>query len=86
MPSRNLLPRLLPFMLLMSACTQSDDKVYGALHGQTAVVGTSSYVTVSTVPNEAEALPLAKEHCAKFGKFAFFKSIKDGRANFDCTS
>ena len=41
---------------------------------------TSTYVTVSDVYNEMDALPLADAHCAKFGKIARFNHRERIRA------
>lgn len=73
--------------LLLGACAAagggSDANVYGGLFGQ-RVVGNETYVTVSNVWNEMDALPLAEKHCGKFGKAAKFTHTEGSKAIFDC--
>jgi hypothetical protein len=74
--------------LVLSGCAGSlagnDAHIYPlGLFGQN-VVGNETYVTVSNVYNEMDALPLAERHCAKFGKAARFKHMERIRAIFDC--
>ena len=72
----------------LSGCAGSlagnDAHIYPlGLFGQN-VVGNETYVTVSNVYNEMDALPLAEAHCAKFGKSARFNHMERIRAIFDC--
>lgn len=74
--------------LILSGCAGSlagnDAHIYPlGLFGQN-VVGNEIYVTVSNVYNEMDALPLAENHCAKFGKSARFNHMERIRAIFDC--
>jgi hypothetical protein len=62
---------LVSLALVLAACGQS-------------VTGTKAYVTVGNVWSDAHALPLAQEHCEKYGKTARFKYIENHRATFDC--
>jgi hypothetical protein len=50
------------------------------------VSGNGSYVTVSNVWSDADALPEATKHCAKWGKEPRLKYFDDNRfsAVFDC--
>jgi hypothetical protein len=57
--------------------------IYPGLFGQ-RVVGNEVYVTVSNVYNEMDALPLATQHCATYGKVARFDHMEQIRAVFDC--
>ena len=62
----------------------SDANIYPlGLFGQ-RVVGNDVYVTISNVWNEMDALPLADEHCRKYGKSARFNKMEQQRAVFDC--
>ncbi len=61
----------------------SDARLYPGFFGQN-VVGNETYVTVSNVWNEMDALPLAEKHCAQFGKAARFNHMEGQRAIFDC--
>jgi len=62
--------------LCACAAPNEDAHIYPGLFGQ-RVVGNASYVSVSNVWNEMDALPLADQHCAKYGK-------EGARAIFDC--
>ena len=73
--------------LVLAGCVGSlagnDAHIYPlGLFGQN-VVGNETYVTVSNVYNEMDALPLADAHCAKFGKSARFNHMERIRAIFD---
>lgn len=57
--------------------------IYGGAFGQD-VVGNAAYVTVSNVWNEMDALPLADQHCAQYGKVARFSSKEGHRVVYDC--
>jgi hypothetical protein len=61
----------------------NDAHIYPGLFGQN-VVGNETYVTVSNVYNEMDALPLAERHCKQFSKAARFKQMIGIRAVFDC--
>ena len=61
----------------------NDARMYPGFFGQDAV-GNEAYVTVTNAYNEIDALPLAKQHCAKFNKVARFKQMERIRAIFDC--
>lgn len=71
--------------LLLAGCTASgeDAHIYPGLFGQ-RIVGNETYVTVSNVHNDMDALPLADGHCRKFGKAARFNHMEGARAVFDC--
>jgi hypothetical protein len=60
-----------------------DANIYGSPFGQ-RVVGNDQFVTISNVWNEMDALPLAQQHCRKFGKSARFSHMEPYRAIFDC--
>lgn len=72
---------------LLTGCTGSltgeDAHIYPGLFGQN-VVGNETYVTVSNVYNEIDALPLADAHCAKYSRAARFNHMERIRAIFDC--
>ena len=69
---------------LNGCATGGDTQIYPlGLVGQ-RVVGNESYVTVSNVWNEMDALPLADKHCAQYGKSARFTHMEGYRAIFDC--
>lgn len=74
---------------LLSGCAGSlagnDAHIYPGFFGQN-VVGNETYVTVSNVYNEMDALPLAEKHCSKYGKVARFKHMERIRAIFDCVT
>jgi hypothetical protein len=74
-------------ILCLPGCAGSlagnDAHIYPGLFGQN-VVGNESYVTVSNVYNEIDALPLAEQHCGKFGRVAHFNHLEQIRAIFDC--
>ena len=74
-------------VLTLVGCTSSqtgnDAHIYPGLFGQN-VSGNETYVTVSNVYNEMDALPLAEVHCAKYGKAAHFNHMEAARAIFDC--
>lgn len=78
---------LLSTALMTSGCAGSlagnDAHIYPGFFGQ-HVVGNETYVTVSNVYNEIDALPLAEAHCAKFGLAARFQKMEQIRAIFDC--
>ena len=61
----------------------NDAHIYPGLFGQN-VAGNETYVTVSNVYNEMDALPLDDAHCAKFNKAARFNHMGLIRAIFDC--
>lgn len=67
----------------LSACAPTKNNIYGGLFGQN-VVGNTNYVTISNVWNEMDAMPLAEEHCNKYGRSARFSTMTDHRAIFDC--
>ncbi len=71
-------------VLALSGCA-SDANIYHSLVGQ-RVVGNDSYVTVSNVWNEMDALPLADKHCAQYGKSARFTHMEGYRAIYDCVN
>lgn len=48
------------------------------------VAGNEMSVSVSNVWSEMEAIPLADQHCARYGKVARFKHMEYYRASFDC--
>jgi hypothetical protein len=70
---------------LLAGCfgAGADANIYGSPMGQ-RIVGNESYVTVSNVWNEMDALPLAEKHCGQFGKSARFARMEGARAIFDC--
>ena len=69
----------------LAACSAvgSDANIYGSPMGQ-RIVGNETYVTISNVWNEMDALPLAERHCSQFGKAARFARMEGPRAIFDC--
>ncbi len=69
---------------LVGCAIGGDTQIYPlGLFGQ-RVVGNESYVTVSNVWNEMDALPLADKHCAQYGKSARFTHMEGNRAIYDC--
>jgi len=71
-------------VLTVAGCSNRGDvNIYGGLQGQN-IVGNEAYVTISNVWNEMDALPLAEQHCGKYGKIARFKTFGGSRAIFDC--
>jgi len=74
---------LIGVLLTVGACATSDANIYGSFIGQ-RVVGNKNYVTISNVWNEMDALPLAEQHCSKYGRSALFKKMEGQRAIFDC--
>ena len=70
--------------LLLAGCA-SDANIYHSPFGQ-RVVGNETYVTVSNVWNEMDALPLADKHCGQFNKVARFSHMENYRAIYDCVS
>ena len=75
------------FLFCLTGCAGSlagnDAHIYPGFFGQN-VVGNETYVTISNVYNEMDALPLADGHCAKYGKLARFNHMERIRAIFDC--
>jgi hypothetical protein len=69
--------------LLLTGCMTSDTNVYGVGFGQN-VSGNETYVSISNVWNEQDALPLAERHCKQFGKLAQFKHQEGHRSIFNC--
>lgn len=70
--------------LVLTGCgARQDANIYGSLVGQN-VVGNETYVSISNVWNEMDALPLATTHCSKYGKSARFTRMEPYRAIFDC--
>jgi len=74
---------IITLTLMLSSCATGKKNIYGCCIGQ-GVNGNKNYVSVSNVWNEADALPLAEEHCAKYGRSATYKEMKNYRAIFDC--
>ena len=72
---------------ILSGCVgsmaENNAHIYPGFFGQN-VVGNETYVSVSNVYNEMDALPLADKHCGQFGKVARFKHMERIRAIFDC--
>lgn len=48
------------------------------------VSGNETYVIVAPISDEAKALPIAEQHCAKYGKIPHFQRMEGFRAVFDC--
>ena len=46
--------------------------------------GNETYVTVTPVDDEAEALPDAQKRCGTYGRIAHFKRMEGKSAVFDC--
>jgi len=67
----------------LAGCASTDANIYGGLVGQ-RVVGNEAYVTITNVWNEMDALPLAQNHCAQYGKVARYTRKEDSKAIFDC--
>lgn len=70
-------------LLSQSGCVSNDAHIYPGFFGQN-VVGNESYVTVSNVYNEMDALPLADTHCGKYNRVARFSRMESIRAIYDC--
>ncbi len=66
-----------------SSLAGNEAHIYPGFFGQN-VVGNETYVTVSNVYNEMDALPLADTHCAKYSRVAKFTHMERIRAVFDC--
>lgn len=73
----------LAISIVAGGCSTGPNNIYGCCVGQD-VVGNSTYVTVSNVYNEMDALPLAEKHCSQFKKTARFSRMEQYRAIFDC--
>lgn len=69
--------------LPLAGCLTDDANIYGSLNGQ-RVVGNETYVTISNVWNDMDALPLADKHCGQFGRAAHFSHREGYEAIFDC--
>jgi hypothetical protein len=78
---RNVLTLIAFFAL--AGCARTDANIYGSPFGQ-RVVGNEVYVTISNVWNEMDALPLAQDHCAKYGKVARYTRKEGYNVIFDC--
>jgi hypothetical protein len=76
---------LLTVGLWMTSCARTDTNIYGGMVGQKAI-GNETYVTITNVWNEMDALPLAERHCSQYGKAAKFARMEPARAVFDCVS
>ena len=76
--------RIFLISVLLTGCV-SDNKIYPGLFGQNTS-GNETYVTVSNVWNEGDALPIAEKHCGQFGRSARFKDFRAHRATFDCVT
>lgn len=57
--------------LTLSACGQG-------------IAGNGTYVSVSNVWSDGDALPKASEHCSKWGRTPRFKYFEKYTAYFDC--
>jgi len=68
---------------LLAGCSQFDSRINPGLFSPD-VVGNETYVTVSNVWNEMDALPLADRHCRTYGKAARFNHMEGHRAIYDC--
>ena len=71
--------------LVITSCAKSDANICGTLIGQ-RIVGNKSYVTISNVWNEMDALPLAEQHCSNFDRTTKFSRMEGNRAIFDCVN
>jgi hypothetical protein len=49
------------------------------------VAGDETYAVVEIAPGVAGVRQLAEKHCAKYGRFAYFRHMDGPRAVFDCT-
>jgi hypothetical protein len=78
-------PAIFLFAVILSlcGCINDDANIYGGLNGQ-RIVGNETYVTITNVWNEMDALPLAEGHCAKYGKVARYVRMEGPKAIFDC--
>ena len=88
------------FILLLTGCGVRDAKIMvrdEKLRYGCCVVGNKNYVSIGNVWNEMDALPLAEEHCSKYGRTAKFNSmvvllkekipmVENYRARFDCVN
>lgn len=72
-------------MFSVGGCAHSDANIYGSPVGQ-GVVGNETYVTVSNVWSDADALPLAEKHCAQYRKAAKYARREGYNAVFDCVA
>ena len=50
------------------------------------VTGNDTFVIVRPTGDVAQALPLAEQHCAKYGKVAHFTRMEGFRVVFDCVA
>jgi hypothetical protein len=46
--------------------------------------GNEAYVTITPADDEADALPLAQNHCGVYGRIPHFKRMEGRSAVFDC--
>jgi hypothetical protein len=70
--------------LLVSGCAGSPTgNDTSGLFGQN-VVGNEASVTVSNVYSDIDALLMADNHCANYGRIARFNRMEPPRAIFDC--
>jgi hypothetical protein len=71
----------------MSGCagslTGNDAHTPPGLFGQ-SVVGNEAYVTVSSAYSDIDALLLADNHCANYGRVARFNRMESFQSIFDC--
>lgn len=82
---KGLLTRFAVLLLTVTlgGCASTTHNIYGCCIGQT-VKGNKNYVSVWNVWNEGDALPLAEEHCSKFGRSAKYTEHKGVTVIFDC--
>lgn len=80
---KKLLDRCALCLLLGVGGCARDANIYGSLVGQ-GVVGNATYVTVSNVWNDADALPLAEKHCGQYHRTAKYARREGYNAVFDC--
>ena len=88
------------FILLLTGCGVRDAKIMvrdEKLRYGCCVVENKNYVSIGNVWNEMDALPLAEEHCSKYGRTVNFNSmvvflkekipmVENYRARFDCVN
>ena len=71
-------------IFLLTACS-NENQVYGVGLVSQKITGDENAVSVWNVYSAGDALPLAKRHCASYGKDAVFTNMSGFiTANFQC--
>ncbi len=77
---------LIAASLCLAGCA-NDANIYPFDPVGQRIVGNETYVSISNVWSEMDALPLAERHCAQYGKRARFdQMVTRGRAAFACVA